>query len=67
MTLGRRKLTEKEGRNLKLLSGLMMLALGAVLVVAPALLGNALVGVALIAIALVLTVLLTRLPSRRAA
>lgn len=37
-TLGSRKLTEFEGRALKLVSGLMMLGLGGVLVVAPQLL-----------------------------
>ena len=35
LTLGARKLTERQGRVLKLLSGLMMLGLGAVLLVAP--------------------------------
>ena len=35
MTLGQRKLQEREGRFLKLLSGLMMLALGLTLIVAP--------------------------------
>jgi uncharacterized membrane protein len=37
-TLGSRKLTEREGRLLKLLSGLMMLQLGALLLLAPHLL-----------------------------
>jgi cytochrome c biogenesis protein CcdA len=35
LTLGRRKLTEREGRILKLLSGMLMLCLGAVLLFAP--------------------------------
>jgi hypothetical protein len=39
-TLGSRKLSESEGRLLKLLSGLMMLGLGIILVVAPAALNN---------------------------
>jgi uncharacterized membrane protein HdeD (DUF308 family) len=34
-TLGTRKLTEREGRLLKLMSGLMMLGLGALLLLAP--------------------------------
>jgi uncharacterized membrane protein HdeD (DUF308 family) len=34
-TLGARKLTEREGRLLKLMSGVMMLELGAVLLLAP--------------------------------
>jgi len=39
-TLGRKKLTEWQGRLLKLISGLMMLGLGAVLLIKPALLNN---------------------------
>jgi glutaredoxin len=39
-TLGRRKLTEYEGRLLKLVSGYMMLALGAILIAAPGLLSD---------------------------
>ena len=39
-TLGARKLSEREGRLLKLLSGLMMLSLGALLLLAPEELGN---------------------------
>ena len=44
-TMGVRKLSEREGRLLKLLSGLMMLGLGALLLLAPEKLGN--VGLAL--------------------
>jgi hypothetical protein len=39
-TMGARKLSEREGRLLKLLSGLMMLGLGALLLLAPEELGN---------------------------
>lgn len=39
-TMGTRKLSEREGRLLKLLSGLMMLGLGALLLLAPEELGN---------------------------
>jgi hypothetical protein len=35
-TLGARKMSETEGRLLKLVSGLMMLGLGSLLIVAPA-------------------------------
>lgn len=42
LTLGARKLTEEQGRLLKLLSGLMMLGLGLVLIAAPDLLNNVL-------------------------
>jgi glutaredoxin len=54
-TLGSRKLGEEEGRILKLLSGLMLLGLGAVLVTAPTLLQRPLVAVALLAAALATT------------
>mgnify|MGYP000669337881 CR=1 FL=1 len=51
-TLGSRKLSEKEGQFLKLLSGLMMLGLGLVLVLAPELLDNWMTAVSLLALAL---------------
>lgn len=53
-TLGSRKLTEFQGRVLKLMSGLMMLGLGCVLLVAPGLLDNWLTAVALLSGAVVL-------------
>lgn len=49
VTLGARKLSEWQGRQLKLLSGLMMTALGVLLIVNPALLNNVLASVALLA------------------
>jgi glutaredoxin len=52
VTLGSRKLGEREGRLLKLLSGLMLLGLGLVLVIDPALLQRPLVAVGLLAGAL---------------
>ncbi len=64
-TLGSRRLSAREGRVLKLLSGLMMLGLGVVLVAAPQLLDNALTAVALLALALTVTWLLYRLDKRR--
>lgn len=60
-TLGARRLTEREGRLLKLLSGLMMLGLGVVLLVAPELTGNAFVGLGLIAAAVAVTWVAARL------
>ncbi|CDH43911.1 hypothetical protein [Candidatus Contendibacter odensensis] len=60
-TLGVHKLTEREGRLLKLLSGVMMLELGLVLTVAPVLLNSLAVSAALLTIALGLTVLAVRL------
>jgi len=56
-TLGARKLTEREGRLLKLVSGLMMLGLGSLLLVAPQMLSNPLVAVLLLAAAIGLTVI----------
>jgi hypothetical protein len=55
LTLGSRKLTENEGRVLKLLSGLMMLALGILLVVRPVLLSTVVGAVATLAAAVALT------------
>ena len=52
---GARKLTEEEGRVLKLLSGLMMLLLGSVLVVAPTLLNDVMTALALLLVTLVVT------------
>jgi thiol-disulfide isomerase/thioredoxin len=49
ITLGARKLTEWQGRQLKLVSGLMMLSLGTVLIMNPALLNNALASVVMLA------------------
>jgi hypothetical protein len=56
-TLGARKLTERGGRLLKLLSGVMMLGLGLVLAVAPVLLSNLWVSAALLAVAVGVTAL----------
>lgn len=63
-TLGARKLSEREGRLLKLLSGLMMLQLGALLVIAPDALNRLGVAFALIAVAVGLTWLAARLTRR---
>jgi len=54
-TLGARKLSEKEGRVLKLVSGLMMLELGVLLLFAPDMLSHLLTAVSLIAGAILLT------------
>jgi len=55
LTLGRKKLSELEGRLLKLLSGSMMLGLGSILLLKPELLNNMLVSVGVISGAIVLT------------
>ena len=54
-TLGSRKLTEWQGRILKLLSGVMMLMLGLVIVLKPTLLNNALASLLLLVVALAIT------------
>lgn len=68
LTLGSRKLSETQGRVLKLLSGLMMTGLGGVLTVAPGGLDSPLVALGVPAAALVLTAAVTilRPPGRRA-
>lgn len=48
VTLGAHKLTEWQGRQLKLVSGLMMLSLGAVLIVDPAVLNNVMASIVLL-------------------
>jgi len=59
-TMGARRLSEREGRLLKLLSGVMMLQLGALLVLAPDLLNRLGVAFALLAIAVGVTWLAAR-------
>ncbi len=51
LTLGSRKLSEAQGRIMKLVSGLMMLGLGGIVLVDPGLFNNVLVGVGLLAFA----------------
>jgi hypothetical protein len=55
VTLGKKKISEKEGRLLKLLSGGMMMGLGSILLLKPELLNNMLVSVGVIFGASVLT------------
>ncbi|MCB0062201.1 MAG: hypothetical protein KDE19_08805 [Caldilineaceae bacterium] len=62
---GARKLSEGEGRTLKLLSGLMMLLLGIVLVIAPDLLGQVRIALALLAAALLITAITVLINGRR--
>lgn len=59
-TLGARKLSEREGRLLKLLSGLMMFVLGALLLVAPEKLGSLGVAIGVPAIAMGITWVVAR-------
>jgi hypothetical protein len=55
ISLGSRKLTEWQGRQLKLISGLMMFFLGLVLLLDPALLNNAAASAVLLAVVLVIS------------
>lgn len=59
-TLGSRKLQAHEGRALKLLSGLMMFALGLLLIFAPEVLGNLKVTIGIILSAIVVAFLAYR-------
>lgn len=58
VTLGRKKISETEGRLLKFLSGSMMLGLGGVLLLKPELLNNMLVSISVVLGAVGLTILL---------
>ena len=64
-TLGRRKLSQREGRLLKLLSGLLMLGLGLLLVFSPHSLGNLAVAFALFGGAIALAWSIHRLEGQR--
>ncbi len=65
-TLGARKLTEREGRLLKLMSGLMMLQLGGLLLLAPELISRVGVAFGLMAVAVGLTWVAARLTRTQA-
>lgn len=64
-TLGARKLTENEGRTLKLLSGLLMAGMGIILIAAPDLLHNLLTATGLLAVVVVLTIAIKMLDRPR--
>lgn len=65
VTLGKKKLSEQEGRILKLLSGSMMTGLGLILLFQPEMLSNMLVSVAVILTAVLLTGLVVLLKKIR--
>jgi hypothetical protein len=65
-TMGRRKLTEREGRILKLVSGFMMLGLGVVLLVAPEALNSLMTGIGLMGMAFLLALIISRIEKFRA-
>ena len=64
VTLGRRKLSEEEGRLLKLMSGLMMAGLGLILVIQPGLLNNLATTAVLVFVVLLVTLILRKFASR---
>jgi hypothetical protein len=66
-TLGARKLSEREGRVLKLLSGAMMLGLGLTMLLFPEALGSPAIGLGLLVLALLVTALALWLTRRRPA
>ena len=59
-TMGARKLSESEGRILKLVSGFMMLGFGLVLLFAPSLLTNTLASILVLALAVAASMLVAR-------
>ncbi len=65
-TLGSRRLSETEGRTLKLVSGLMMAGMGAVLILAPELLHNVLTALALLSVAVILAAIIRAVDRRGA-
>ena len=64
VTMGAKKLTEWQGRKLKLLSGLMMLFLGFILLIDPVLLNNMFLSVGLLAAVVILFALIVFLTKR---
>ncbi len=65
LTLGAKKLTERQGQTLKLVSGLMMLCLGTVLLANPELLNNITVTAGLLVISLAATGIIVFAAGRR--
>jgi hypothetical protein len=65
-TMGARKLSETEGRLLKLISGFMMLGFGLVLLVAPNLLTNALASILVLALAVAASLVIAKVAAPRA-
>ena len=63
-TLGRRQLTEWQGRVLKLVSGIMMLGLGSILLINPALLNSVLVSFIILILALGISLIVATLTKR---
>jgi thiol-disulfide isomerase/thioredoxin len=66
-TMGARKLTEAEGRLLKLISGFMMLGFGLLLLIAPTMLTNALASILVLAAAVGAALVVARVAASRPA
>ncbi|MCE3283930.1 MAG: hypothetical protein K0R70_186 [Steroidobacteraceae bacterium] len=66
-TMGARKLSESEGRLLKLISGFMMLGFALVLLLAPAALTNALVSIGVLALAVIASLVIAKVSAPRTA
>ncbi|HET9694946.1 MAG TPA: hypothetical protein VFP48_11220, partial [Steroidobacteraceae bacterium] len=66
-TMGARKLSESEGRLLKLISGCMMLGFALVLLFAPSMLTNALVSIGVLALAVIASIVIAKIATPRAA
>ena len=66
-TMGARKLTENEGRILKLVSGFMMLGFGLLLLVAPQLLTNPLASILVLLVAVAVALVAAKLARARPA
>jgi uncharacterized membrane protein HdeD (DUF308 family) len=66
-TMGARKLTESEGRILKLVSGFMMLGFGLLLLLAPQLLTNPMASILVLLVAVGVALAAARLAKPRAA
>lgn len=64
LTLGSRKLTEWQGRQLKLVSGLMMFFLGLILLLNPAYLNNAAASAVLLGFVIVISAIVIRITKR---
>lgn len=64
ITLGAKKLTEEQGQILKLISGLMMLSLGLVLIINPAILSNVLFSIGILGFTLITTFLIVNLSKK---
>ena len=59
VTLGRRKLSEYQGRILKLVSGVMMFSFGLVMLFNPDLLKNVFAAVGILAVSIVISIIIS--------